>query len=132
MSFSYKSPIKFDQNFLIRFLDGKFKNPANSCVKRFLSLLTVIFISRSISGSSGTKLKNGRVLVLCPVMSHAVVSCRVAYSLVHTCATRHDTTTCDTTRQRTKTRRFFSLVPHIPRHDHATIFRFITNSMTIS
>ena len=43
-------------------------------------------------------------------------------SLVHTCATRHDTTACDTTGQRTKARRFFSLVPHIPRHDHATRF----------
>ena len=27
----------------------------------------------------GTKLKNGRVLVLCPVVSHDVVSCRVAH-----------------------------------------------------
>ena len=43
-------------------------------------------------------------------------------SLVHTCATRHDMTACDTTGQRTKARRFFSLVPHIPRHDHATRF----------
>ena len=34
-------------------------------------------------------------------------------SLVHTYATRHDTTACDTTGQRTKARRIFSLVPHI-------------------
>ena len=34
--------------------------------------------------------------------------------------TRHDTTACDTTGKKTKARRFFSLVPHIPRHDHAT------------
>ena len=41
-------------------------------------------------------------------------------SLVHTYATRHDTTACDTTAQRSKALRFFSLVPHIPRQDHAS------------
>ena len=34
--------------------------------------------------------------------------------------TRHDTTACHTTVQRTKARKYFSLVPHIRRHDHAT------------
>ena len=77
-------------------------------------------VAWSCRGMCGTKLKNRLALVLCPVVSHAVVSCRVALSLVHTYATRHDTTACDTTGQRTKARRFFSLVPHIPRHDHAT------------
>ena len=32
-----------------------------------------------VSCMCGTKLKNRRALVLCPVVSHAVVSCRVAY-----------------------------------------------------
>ena len=77
---------------------------------------------RSCRGKCGTKVKNSCVLVLCPVVSHDVVSYHtcVNLSLVHTCATRHDTTACDTTGQSTKTRPFFSLVPHIPRHDHAT------------
>ena len=30
-------------------------------------------------GMCGTKLKNRRALALCPVVSHDVVSCRVAY-----------------------------------------------------
>ena len=51
----------------------------------------------------GTKLKNRRALILCPVyrmLSCRVVShmCELSLSLVHTCATRHDTTACDTTR----------------------------------
>ena len=49
-----------------------------------------------------------------------VFSLPIQLSLVHTYATRYDTTACDTTGQRTKARRFFSLVPHMPRHDHAT------------
>ena len=32
-----------------------------------------------VSCMCGTKLKNRRALVLCPVVSHAVVSCHVAY-----------------------------------------------------
>ena len=46
-------------------------------------------------------------------------------SLVHTYATRHDTTACDTTGQRTKARRFFSLVPHI----HDTTMRLDSDSL---
>ena len=47
------------------------------------------------------------------------------YSLVHTYATRHDTTACDTTGQRTKARRIFSLVPHI----HDTTMRLDSDSL---
>ena len=36
-SLSFKSPVKFDQNYWIRFLDRKFKNYANSCVEKVLS-----------------------------------------------------------------------------------------------
>ena len=56
------------------------------------------------------------------VAYYRVVSGRtcVNISLVHTCVTRHDTTSCDKTELKTKAQQFFSLVPHIPRHDHAT------------
>ena len=48
-------------------------------------------------------------------------------SLVHTCATRHNTTSCDTTGQRTKTRRFFNLVPHI-----SLVHTYVTRHDTIA
>ena len=49
----------------------------------------------------------------------------IKLSLVHTYATRHDTTACDTTEQRTKARRFFNLVPHI----HDTTMRLDSDSL---
>ena len=36
-------------------------------------------VALSCRGMCGTKLKNRRALVLCHVVSHAVVSCRVAH-----------------------------------------------------
>ena len=49
----------------------------------------------------------------------------------HMCdTTRHDIMRHDSTEDQDMT--IFSLVPHIPWHDHATWFWFITNFMTVS
>ena len=53
-------------------------------------------VARSCRGMCGTKLKNGRVLVLCRVVSCRMLSCRV---VSHMCELKLSSHMCDTTRQ---------------------------------
>ena len=56
------------------------KSVVNNCTPQIVTeFMNLYQVARSCPGMCGTKLKNCRALVLCPVVSHAVMSCSVAH-----------------------------------------------------
>ena len=85
-SFSYKGFVKFDLNFLIRFLDSKLKNNAISCVEKFQS-----FLNSNLYLQKHYPLVKSLVINCTPRNSHRVCNDLVSCRMVVSCYVWHQT-----------------------------------------